>query len=258
MRIAYRTAGSGPPLVLLHGILGDSRDWREQLEGLSQHFTVIAWDAPGCGLSDDPPEGAFDADAYADCLAGLLKGMDAGPAHVAGLSWGGGLALHFYQRHPAMVQSLILADTYAGWKGSLPPEVVAERLASCMRESEMAPEDFIPGWIPGLLTESASPELRDEVYEIMSAFHPAGYRVMATAFADLDLRSVLPTIDVPTILIWGEEDKRSPLSVATEMQRNIPNSRLVTIPGAGHMSNMEQPQAFNSAVREFALAAVKE
>lgn len=258
LRIAYRKAGSGPPLVLLHGILGDSRDWREQLEGLSSDFTVIAWDAPGCGESDDPRDGQFDADQYADCLAGLVNHLGIGRAHVCGLSWGGGLALLFFERHPAMVRSLILADTYAGWKGSLPPEVVAVRLASCIKESEMAPEDFIPGWIPELLTEDTSPELRDEVYRIMSEFHPVGYRVMVTAFAELDLRAILPTIDVPTILIWGEDDKRSPLSVAANMQRNIPNSRLVTIPGAGHMSSMEQPQAFNAAVREFALAAVKE
>ena len=248
--IAYRRAGSGPPLVLLHGILGDSRDWRPQLEGLRDGFDVIAWDAPGCGQSSDPDESVSASD-YADWLAGLMDTLEVTPVHVAGLSWGGGLALEFYQRHPDRVRSLILADTYAGWKGSLPPEVVAERLASCLRESEMAPEEFIPGWIPGLVTDDAPPKLRDEIIAVMSDFHPAGYRAMSLAFADLDLRPALSQIRVPTLLIWGEDDRRSPPTVGRQMCDSIPGSRLVVLDGSGHMSNLEQPEQFNTEVRKF-------
>lgn len=250
LRIAYQRAGSGPPLVLLHGILGDSRDWRPQLEALPDSLDVIAWDAPGCGQSSDPDESVSASD-YADWLAGLMDALDAVPAHIAGLSWGGGLALELYQRHPDTVASLILADTYAGWKGSLPPEVVAERLASCLRESEMAPDEFIPDWIPGLVTDDAPQELREEIISIMSDFHPAGYRAMAVAFADLDLRPVLPQIRVPTLLVWGEDDRRSPLSVGRQMSDSIPAARLVVLHGCGHMSNLEQPEQFNTEVRTF-------
>ena len=258
LRIAYQRAGKGPPLVLLHGILGDSRDWRPQLEDLSDGFDVIAWDAPGCGQSSDPDE-SFSASDYADWLAGLMDALGAPPAHVVGLSWGGGLALELYQRHPGSVRSLILADTYAGWKGSLPPEVVAGRLASCLRESEMAPEEFIPDWIPGLVTDDAPQKLRDEIIAIMSDFHPSGYRAMATAFADLDLRPVLPKIRVPTLLVWGEDDRRSPLSVGRQMCGSIPGARLFVIPGSGHMSNLEQPEQFNAEVRAFLSgASIKE
>jgi pimeloyl-ACP methyl ester carboxylesterase len=259
LSIAYQRAGSGPPLVLLHGILGDSRDWRPQLEDLSDGFDVIAWDAPGCGQSSDPPENGFGSADFAGCLAGLLRALDAVPAHIAGLSWGGGLALEVFDRNPGVVRSLVLADTYAGWRGSLPAEVVEDRLASCLKESEMAPEEFVPGWIPGLIADTAPQALRDEIIAIMSEFHPAGYRAMAIAFADIDLRHVLPGITVPTLLIWGEDDRRSPVSVGRQMCRSIPGARLVVIPGSGHMSNLERPERFNAEVRAFLSgASIKE
>jgi pimeloyl-ACP methyl ester carboxylesterase len=102
-----------------------------------------------------------------------------------------------------------------------------------------------------LLTERASPELAEEVIAIMSDFHPVGYRAMANAFAALDLRPVLPTIDVPTLLLYGEHDQRSPLTVAHELHAEIPGSTLVVLPGVGHLSNVEAPDGFNAAVRHF-------
>lgn len=259
LRIAFQRVGSGPPLVLLHGILGDSRDWRPQLEDLSDAFDVIAWDAPGCGQSSDPSENGFGTAGYADSLVGLIKALGVAPAHIAGLSWGGGLALELFDRNPGVVRSLVLADTYAGWRGSLPAEVVADRLASCLKESGMAPEEFVPGWIPGLVADDAPQALRDEIIAIMSDFHPAGYRAMALAFADVDLRHVLPQITVPTLLIWGEDDRRSPVSVGRQMCGSIPGARLVVIPGSGHMSNLEQPERFNAEVRAFLSgASIKE
>ena len=83
LRIAYRRAGSGPPLVLLHGALADSRVWRRQVDEFSEEFTVVAWDAPGCGGSSDPPESFRLAD-YADCLARCIDALGIGPAHVVG------------------------------------------------------------------------------------------------------------------------------------------------------------------------------
>jgi pimeloyl-ACP methyl ester carboxylesterase len=81
LRIAYEQAGAGPPLLLLHGFVGDSRDWRRQLEDLSDEFTVVAWDAPGCGRSSDPPE-TFRMPQYADCLAGFVDALALGRPHV--------------------------------------------------------------------------------------------------------------------------------------------------------------------------------
>ncbi|MGH9196329.1 MAG: alpha/beta fold hydrolase, partial [Acidimicrobiia bacterium] len=92
--IAYREAGQGAALVLLHGFLCDSRCWRRQVDGLSDQFRVVAWDAPGAGLSADPPE-TFTTAEYAGRLAGFLDALGIERAHVVGLSWGGILAQEF-------------------------------------------------------------------------------------------------------------------------------------------------------------------
>ena len=119
LKIAYRRAGDGPPLVLAHGASVDSRMWQPQLAALAGEFTVVAWDEPGAGGSSDVPADFTLAD-YADCLAALIEALGLGPAHVAGLSWGGTVVLELYRRHPWLVATLIMVDTYAGWKGSLP------------------------------------------------------------------------------------------------------------------------------------------
>jgi pimeloyl-ACP methyl ester carboxylesterase len=127
LRIAYERAGAGPPLVLLHGYVGDGpTTWRRQLEGLCDDFTVVAWDAPGAGGSADPPA-SFGLDGYAYCLAGFIERLGLEEPHVAGLSFGGILALELYRRHSAIPMTLILASAYAGWAGSLPAEVAEQR-----------------------------------------------------------------------------------------------------------------------------------
>lgn len=250
LRIVFERAGEGPPLVLLHGILGDSRVWRRQLDELQDEFTVVAWDAPGCGRSSDPPD-TFRLPQYADCLAGFVDALDLGRTHVLGLSLGGALALELYRRHPTVPMTLVLAAAYAGWAGSLPTEVAEQRLRQCLREAEMPPAHWVPGWIPGLLTESAPAELVDEVVAMMSEFHRSGYRAMAYGMAQADLRDVLPHIDVPTLLLWGDADRRSPLTVGEDLQAKIPGSRLVVLPGVGHLSNVEAADRFNAQVRCF-------
>lgn len=129
---------------------------------------------------------------------------------------------------------------------------MAQRLDACLREAELPPDRFVPGWIPGLLANAAPAELADEVIAIMSDFHPVGYRVMmAHAFAEADLQHVLPSIDVPTLLLYGDADKRSPLQVAQKLHAQIPGSRLVVLPRVGHLSNVEAADQFNAEVRNF-------
>src|SRR3989304_1978458 len=178
LSVAYGRAGGGPVLVLLHGFLLDARVWRPQLENLPDHFTVIAWDAPGAGQSSDPPD-TFGIGDWAECLAGLLDAAGINRAHILGLSWGGVLAQEFYRRHSTRVLSLVLADTYAGWKGSLPEPVVEERLAACLRDASLPPGEFVPKYLPGMFSESATQEVQKEFANIMSGFHPVGFRLMA-------------------------------------------------------------------------------
>ncbi len=102
-----------------------------------------------------------------------------------------------------------------------------------------------------MLTESAPAELVDEIVAFLSEFHPAGQQVLFHAFAYEDLRDVLPRIDVPTLLLYGDQDVRSPLSVAEDLHAQIPPSRLVVMPGVGHVSNIEAAERFNTEVRRF-------
>jgi pimeloyl-ACP methyl ester carboxylesterase len=248
---SYIRQGRGNTLILLHGILQDWRSWSRQINDLSADFDVIVPDLPGCGHSGDPPE-SYRTQDYGRWLAAFLESMGSGPAHVCGLSWGGMLAIELYRQRPDLVRSLILTGAYAGWKGSLPPETVAERLDQCLLESEMPASNFVPGWLAGLLTPDAPPLLREEVMAMMAGFHPSGYRTMAQSVAESDLRDVLPAIKVPTLLIWGEEDRRSAVAIAKAFHDAVPDSTLVLTPRSGHLSNIETPDAFNQAIRDFA------
>lgn len=250
LRIRYRRAGQGPPLVLLHGAYEDSRIWRRQLEDLQADFTVFAWDAPGCGASDDPPPD-FTGQDLGDALAGFLREAVPGRPHVLGLSMGSGIALELYRAHPSVPASLLLVSAYAGWAGSLPPEEVERRYAQVLAELDQPAEQFIPVWLPTLFTEHADKAAVQETSAIMADFHPGGMRALLNANAHADYRDVLPTIAVPTLLLYGTDDVRSPQNVAREMNRRIPGSTLVMIPDVGHMAAVEAPAAFNAEVRRF-------
>ena len=249
-RIAYRRGGEGPAVVLLHGFTHDSRAWRPQLESLSDAFDVTAWEAPGAGGSADPTE-PFVIDQWADVLAGFMDSIDVPQAHVAGLSWGGLLAQELYRRHGHRVNSLVLADTDAGWKGSLPDPMPQERLAACLRDASLPAAEFVERYLPSMFGPAACDEVRMELGPIMTGFHQTGFRLMATAVAEADTRDLLSLIRVPTLLIWGEQDARSPLLVAEQFRNAIPGATLVVIPDVGHVSNLEAPQRFNDEVRAF-------
>jgi pimeloyl-ACP methyl ester carboxylesterase len=106
-----------------------------------------------------------------------------------------------------------------------------------------------------LFTASVPAEVVDQKVAVIAEFHPAGLRAMANAFADADLRDVLPEIDVPTLLLYGDADQRSPVSIGEELHAQIPASKLVVIPGPGHVVNVEAPGRFNEEVRSFLRSA---
>ena len=250
LRIAFRHIGDGPPLVLLHGGVCDSRVWRPQLEELADEFSVVAWDAPGCGESSDPPDTYRLAD-YADTLAAFVGALGIDRPHVLGHSFGGGLALELYRRHPGLPRSLLLAAGYAGWAGSLPAEEVQARLQLALRLADELPTTIAPDSLPGLFSTELAPEQLAELSAIMSEVRPTGTRIMAKAFAEADLRDVLTNIDVPTLLLYGDADQRAPRGVWEGLHAKIPTSTLVLLPGIGHELALEAPEAFNAQVRRF-------
>src|SRR5919202_1096206 len=150
LEIAYQREGEGPPLLLLHGFFGDHRVWRRQFE-LADEYTVVAWDAPGCGGSSIPPE-TWRMRDYADSLARFIRALGLERPHIVGNSFGGTLALQLGARDPPMPSSLVLADTYAGWSGSFPAQVVAQRLSQSLPDLDLPAEQVVAKWIPGFVT----------------------------------------------------------------------------------------------------------
>ncbi|MEX1102744.1 MAG: alpha/beta hydrolase, partial [Dehalococcoidia bacterium] len=133
---------------------------------------------------------------------------------------------------------------------SLGEQAGRERLELCLRLSTGPAADLVSALIGGMFSPAVSGAAISELATIVADFHPSGFRTMSHAVAEVDTRDVWPSITVPTLLLWGRDDARSPLSVAEEFRAGIPHAQLVVIPG-GHVSNMESPKEFNAAVRDF-------
>ena len=251
LRIAYEREGSGPPVALLNGFVGDGLStWGKQIEALSAEFTVVAWDAPGSGRSSGQPD-SFRAADYADCLVAFLRALGFWRAHLVGLSFGGIVALAVVERHPRVPRSLGLLGAYAGWRGSLPRHEVDARLARCLELSELPAEHFAGEMVPSMFSADAPASVVEEFAASVRRLSPAGFRTMARASADADLRHVLPAVSVPTLLVHGDQDVRAPMEVAEGLRSAIPSARLVVLPGVGHVCSVESPDAVSRELGDF-------
>jgi pimeloyl-ACP methyl ester carboxylesterase len=251
LRIAFHRGGRGDPIVFLHGGFGlDHRSWAPQLRSFADEFSVIAWDGPGTGESSDPPED-FRMAEFADCLADFLAAAAVERAHVVGLSAGATLALELCRRHRSIPRSLVLAGAYAGWAGSLPPEEVERRLAAYLAQVERPASEWIGDYLPTLVSPNASPEVRAELLGLLEEIRPQSSAVLLKSMAECDQRDMLGSITVPTLLLYGELDVRSPVAVGEELHDEIVGAQLVVIPDVGHVCNLEAPAEFDRAVRTF-------
>jgi len=251
-RLAYDHSGAGPTLLFLHGIGGNRTNWRDQLAACRDEFHAVAWDARGYGLSEDY-EGALDFADFGRDLLRLLDHLGAARAHVCGLSMGGGIALDFHAQYPARVASLVLCDTFAGFATSFSTaeraEFVRSRQAPLLTGKE--PRDIAPAVAATLVAPSASPQVLARVVASMTALHKQSYLKAIEAVSRYDRSASLAEIKVPTLLLYGAEDRLTPLALGREMAARIPGARLVTIEAAGHLPNIERPEAFNAAVLGF-------
>lgn len=251
-RWTYERKGRGEPVVLVHGYVGDGPStWRPQLDALSDEFDVIAWDLPGAGGSDDPPED-FGMNGFSGALASFIGALGLTGPHLVGLSFGGATVIDFCRRHHHVPATITLVGAYAGWGGSLPPSEVQRRHGQALELADLAPHELVETLLPTMFAASAPPTIVAEYAKALAAFRPAGLRAMARACTE-DLTDVLSTIQLPTLLVYGEDDTRAPAGVAAELHRAISESELVLLPGAGHVCNVDAIEPFNEALRRFLL-----
>ena len=252
MRIAYTRSGSGTPLVMLHGAPSDGRIWQWMLPDLSRDHSVVAWDAPGFGQSTDIDDD-WRAPQFADALAAFIAALGFERPHLVGHSFGTMVALSMFQRHPGVPESLVLVGGYAGWAGSLPPDEVARRLAMFVGMAELG-DAFDPKAYPGLFSDLI-PADRDAAMAAMMRenIRPATIRAAGYVGAETDLRPVLPTINVPTLILHGEADARSPLTNAEALHAAISTSQLVVLPKLGHACVVEDPESCAAEIRRFVM-----
>ena len=249
--IAYDIAGSGPLVVFLHGIGGNHSNWQGQVAYFAVRFCAVAWDARGYGASDDPPQTLKFSD-YADDLMRLLDHLRAERAHLVGLSMGGMILQDFYGRYADRVATMALVDTSVGF-GSVSAEVRRDFLARRLDplEQGLTLADIAPGVVEVLVAKSATAAARQRLRASIEALHVAAYKQALHAVITTDFRAVLPHINVPTLVIVGDEDVVTPPTDSEFLTRNIAGAELVSIPGAGHLTNIETPEAFNAVLEAF-------
>lgn len=256
-RIAVEHAGEGTLVVFLHGIGGNRTNWRDQLKVLAERFHVCAWDARGYGDSDDY-EGALDFADFSRDLVRVLDHFGAPAAHLVGLSMGGLIAQDFYRRHPERVRSLVLADTRNGFQRHNAAEFLRKREAPLL--AGLAPKDIAPDVARSLAGRHASGQMLGRLVESVSALHKESYlktlRATTRVAEHADFRGMngfvdLATVRVPTLVICGTEDTVTPPEMSRALAAGIPGAQLRWIEGAGHLSNIENPEAFNELLRSF-------
>jgi 3-oxoadipate enol-lactonase len=251
IELAYTDAGRGPAVMLLHGFPLDRSMWREQVERLSERFRVIAPDFRGHGGSTVVRGGATMEEMAEDTVA-LLDELNVARAVLCGLSMGGYVSFAFYRAHPSRVRALVLADTRPQ---SDSEEVRRTREETARRALAEGMAPIADTMMPRLLaarTREGSPELVARVREMILGVSPEGAAAALRGMAQRrDQTDLLKEIDVPALVVVGSEDVVTPPSDAEAMRERIDGSRLVSIEGAGHLSNVERPEEFNRALAEF-------
>lgn len=244
-------SGAGDPLVLLHAFPLNRRMWDPQMQELGAGRRVITPDYPGFGRSPRPCAQP-DVRHYAEGVRELLDSLGLESVALGGLSMGGYVALAFMRLFPERVSSLILANTR--------PDADPEEVRETRRELARRVTEEGVGILPGLQMERLlsaktlqdKPDVVEEVRGMILESSPDGVVAALGAMKDRpDSTEELGEIDVPTLVIAGEEDELSTPEVMEEMARKIPGSRYVTLPDAGHLSNLEAPEEFNAALSGF-------
>jgi pimeloyl-ACP methyl ester carboxylesterase len=244
IEMSYIEGGTGETLVLIHGLGANAAGWGEQLEALSSSHRVIAMDLRGHGETGYRPEEAVTMSALVDDLVALLSDLGVEEAHVCGSSLGGMLALELWVRRPALMKSLILADTTAFF----PPPHMLDQFLQLFDHMEMTA--WAGFMAPRLLRRRAPVSLLEKIVQTLAATSRVVYRQGLAAAFLADYRWVLPTVDIPTLIVVGEEDQATPVGYARLLAKEIKGAVLQVVPEAAHLPHRENPREFNRQLRE--------
>ena len=250
IRLSYDDIGTGLPIVFLHAFPLDRSMWAPQLGALVRQGRCLAPDLRGFGESAAGPP--YSMDQYADDVAELIDSLGVDPVVLVGLSMGGYIAFAFLRRHREKVRALVLADTRAGAdtdegreKRRRLIEVARQRGSPALAEMQVA--SMVSG-----TTRQRRPEVVETVRAMMAAARVDGIvGALEAMMVRPDSTPTLATIDVPTLVVVGDEDTLTPPAEARSMHEQIRGSRLEVLSTAGHISNLERPAAFNHVMSEF-------
>ncbi|AMV36873.1 alpha/beta fold hydrolase [Planctomyces sp. SH-PL62] len=253
MLLAYNDEGTGPVVVLLHGFPLSRAMWAEQVRALSPSFRAITPDLRGHGESP-APDAVYTMDQMAEDVVEMLDGLGVTePVAMGGLSMGGYVALALVLKHPERVRALILADTRAA-ADTLDAARLREESARGVLQAGH-PGAIVEAMLPRLFAESTirdRPALVSPIRAMMEATSASGVAgALRGMAARPDRREDLRTITVPTLVVVGEKDAISPPDEARAIVEALPDARLAEIPEAGHLSPVENPEAFNAAILDF-------
>lgn len=245
LNIGYREQGRGESIVFLHGVGSDKALWDGQVAYFSESRRAVAIDYPGYGESD-LPDRDLGREEIARYVSGALERLGISAAHIVGLSMGGIIALEMICREPARVVSLTLADTFAKHHDG---KGVLERAHKAIETMTM--REFAEARMSAVLSPHASEEIKREAVENMARIDKRSYGWAASAVWTGDYLAELSNIAVPTLVVVGEHDRLTPLSLAQQLESGIRGACLEVIPDAGHISNFENPDGFNKALEAF-------
>ncbi len=242
------TGGNGPAVVFSHGLMMDHEMFAPQVEAISGRFRCITWDERGHGRTAGDRLDPFSYYDSADDLAALLDYLGVQKAVLVGMSQGGFLSLRCALTHPDAVKALILIDSQAGTE--LPDKVPAYRqMIDVFVNQGLTPE--LGNMIEFIILGQAFPEA-EKWKNKWKAMKPVNIRgCFETLTSRDDITDRLSEINVPTLVLHGDQDAAIPMERAEAVADGIPEARLVTVPGAGHAANLSHPEPVNQAIGEF-------
>jgi 3-oxoadipate enol-lactonase len=238
-----------PWLTLSHSLACSVRMWDEQIASFKDRYRILAYDTRGHGQSS-APAGDYTLEQLADDLKGLLEHLKISQTHYCGLSMGGMIGQTFALKYPGILQTLVLADT----SSRIPPEVGPvweERIKVAQTQGMQAlVQPTLERWFTAPY-RSAHPETMQRVGKLIADTPVPGYVGCCRAIPKLNLTARLKEIKVPIQIIVGADDQGTPVAMSQAIHDNAPGSRLDILPQAAHLSNIEQPQAFDRALGAF-------